>query len=219
MSSVEYIVKVIKNIISATLKSLKRFIGVYKRYLFTPKLPIHPMGKVLLHLGCGDMKSDHYINVDIKSAPHIHYVQTVTDLSIFKNNYADLIYACHVLEHFAPSSLNKILIEWHRVLKPGGVLRLSVPDFDKLIELYNYSGKGVEHIVYPLVGMNDGYASHLAIFNYSFLEETLKKAGFKNIRTWDPKTASNYNFDDWASRGIQYGEKTFSISLNVEAEK
>ena len=43
-----------------------------KRLFIKPKLPVNSDGKVLVHLGCGDVNSPEFINVDARPAPHVH---------------------------------------------------------------------------------------------------------------------------------------------------
>ena len=80
-----------------------------------------------LHLGCGKVYIPGFVHVDLMDFDHIDYKRSIDDLSIFENNSADLIYACHVLEHFKRDEIKKVLTEWFRVLKPDGVLRISIP--------------------------------------------------------------------------------------------
>lgn len=53
-----------------------------------------------------------------------------------KNNTVKYIYCSHVLEHFDRWEAAKILKECHRVMKNGGVIRLVVPDIEKLCRIY-----------------------------------------------------------------------------------
>src|SRR2546425_10385369 len=55
---------------------------------------------------------------------------------MFKDESAELVYACHVLEYFDRVEVVDVLREWHRVLAHGGVVRLAVPDFAALAEVY-----------------------------------------------------------------------------------
>ena len=190
-----------------------------KRLLIRPKLPYNPDGKIFIHLGCGDIASPEFINVDARSAPHVHYVRDVCDLSIFPDNYADLVYACHILEHIVPEKLVKVLWEWKRILKVGGILRISVPDFDKLLAVYEACDRDSESIRVLLMGYWDGYNPHCMIFNYKYLSKMLCDVGFGDICKWAPQKVDHHNFEDWASRCILRRGKEFHISLNVEAVK
>src|SRR3989441_12587990 len=59
---------------------------------------------------------------------------------MFKDESAELVYACHVLEYFDRLEVVDVLREWHRVLAHGGVVRLAVPDFAALAEVYRRGG-------------------------------------------------------------------------------
>jgi predicted SAM-dependent methyltransferase len=200
-------------------RRLKMQLFVLRRLFIRPKLPKNPNGSVLIHLGCGDVNSPEFINVDARPAPHIHYVCNVTDLVIFQNDYADLVYACHVLEHVHHNALKKTLWEWRRILKPGGILRLSVPDFDKILHIYESSSRDINSILDPLMGGQDyEYNIHYSVFNQKYLIDKLKEAKFNEVRQWCPSSVSNHNFRDWANSDVVRG-KPFPVSLNLEAVK
>ncbi len=48
----------------------------------------------------------------------------------------DAIYSSHMLEHIVPASAELIIRECYRVLKPGGVLRIVVPDLEASVRAY-----------------------------------------------------------------------------------
>jgi len=202
------------------VRIIKSKLLIGKRLLVKPKLPENPDGKILIHLGCGDIASPEFINVDARPAPHVHYICDVTDLSIFRDGYSDLVYACHVLEHIRYTALRKTLWEWRRILKPGGILRLSVPDFEKIVRIYESSDRDIDSILGPLMGgQRDEYNVHYSVFNHRYLTDTLIEVGFKEVRQWDPGRVSNHDFDDWANYEIVQGSRAFPVSLNLEAIK
>jgi len=204
-------------VVKRRLKS--RTLGL-KRLFVQPKLPQNSDGKVLIHLGCGDVNRLKFINVDVRPAPHVHYVRDVTDLSIFPDNHADLVYASHLLEHVRQKALRKTLWEWRRILKPGGILRLSVPDFDKILHIYESSARNIDSILGPLMGGQDyEYNVHYSVFNHRYLADKLREVGFKEVRQWDPDSVPNHNFRDWANSDLVVNGKAFPVSLNLEAVK
>ena len=73
--------------------------------------------EIKLHLGCGKRNIPGFINIDQSKYKHIDYNISVVDLSIFKNNSVDMIYASHVLEYFDLNQTYQVLKEWRRVLK------------------------------------------------------------------------------------------------------
>lgn len=71
----------------------------------------------------------------------------------FKDNTVDLIYSSHFIEHLTFEEGYKFLQECHRVMKPGGIFRLTMPDSEKLINLYK------ENKLNLLNEINDGNAA------------------------------------------------------------
>ncbi len=207
----------VRFVLARRIKSKLFFV---KRLVVKPKLPENPDGKILIHLGCGDIASSEFINVDALPAPHVHYICDVTDLSIFPDNYADLVYACHLLEHIRRDELRKTLWEWRRILRPGGILRLSVPDFDALIDIYRACDNDIDGIAAPLMGsQSHSYDVHHSVFNLKYLSDSLTAVGFRSVRKWDPNQVDYHDFEDWASKPIERGGKNYQVSLNVEGIK
>ncbi|MHB8970185.1 MAG: tetratricopeptide repeat protein, partial [Pirellulaceae bacterium] len=81
-----------------------------------------------LHLGCGKRYIPGFFHIDLLAAPHVDLLHRVDSLP-FVDNSVGLIYASHLLEHFGRNEVEGVLREWYRVLRPGGLVRLAVPDF------------------------------------------------------------------------------------------
>lgn len=82
-----------------------------------------------INLGCGKAKMKGFVNID--EAPKVN-PDIVSDIKKTpwpwaKNNQANLIYSDNLFEHIEPRPLIKIVQECHRVLKPGGILKLRLP--------------------------------------------------------------------------------------------
>jgi predicted SAM-dependent methyltransferase len=82
---------------------------------------------VRLNLGCGSDIRPGYVNVD-KFPAHEGVVQADFPLLPFPENHADEALLSHVLEHFGYKEGETLCREIHRVLKPGGVAQIEVPD-------------------------------------------------------------------------------------------
>jgi SAM-dependent methyltransferase len=54
----------------------------------------------------------------------------------FPDGHFDAVYHAHLLEHLAPAEAARLLAECRRVLRPGGVLRVVVPDLEAIARLY-----------------------------------------------------------------------------------
>ena len=179
---------------------------------------------VRLHIGCGKRNIPGFINVDILEFPHVHHVTGANILGFASDNSVDLIYACHVLEHFGRTEYEDVLREWYRVLKADGVLRLSVPDFRACANIY-YE-KGLEDGLSGLIGLisggqRDEFDFHKMIFDEPFLTVALQRVGFKSTRHWDWRDTDHVEFDDFSQAYIPHMDKETGrlMSLNLEAVK
>lgn len=177
-----------------------------------------------VHLGCGAKHLPGWFHVDALPLEHIDHVGRVEELGFIPDNAVQLIYACHVLEHFGRKTYKTALAEWYRVLEPGGVLRLAVPDFKAAAELY-LSGtlpRGIEDVRGLLVGgQRDEYDFHGMIFDEQDLAEVLKGVGFAETRLWDWRTTEHSHMDDYSQAYLPHMDKENGrlVSLNIEAVK
>jgi predicted SAM-dependent methyltransferase len=206
---------------SALSKMLKLQFSLLKRRFIEPPLPKNSGGKVLVHIGCGQTDSKEFINVDARGLAHVHIItDNIASLPQFTDGSVDLIYMCHILEHIKIADLPDVLVEMKRMLKDGGILRLSVPDFDRLVEVYNASGGDINMIIKQLMGGQDHqYNIHYSVFTRRSLDTILKQAGFRDVVPWDPENCQYHDFKDRASRKITINGKAYPVSLNLEAVK
>lgn len=208
-----------KKVLIRLYEYLRRRTLFVRRWFKAPIIPKNSDGKVFVNVGCGFDTSKEFINVDVLPLPHIHYVHNISDLSMFPDNTADMVYASHVFEHIPRKNLISTLNEWKRILKKDGMLRLSVPDFDSLVAVYITEGRKVEMVQDNVLGQEPPYDNHYTLWNMETMNAVLTGAGFKNIRRWDPDTAKNHDFKDRSSRVLKAGDKQVLLSLNVEADK
>ena len=135
-----------------------------------------------LNLGCGNRFIPGYVHIDVVDYVHVDHVTSIDTLSMFQDGSVNLIYNCHVLEHFKRRDVARVLREWYRVLKSGGILRTSVPDLEVLCRIY-LDTKEIGLVIGPLFGRQDYlYNIHYNVFDFSSLSQTLKEVGFVNIR-------------------------------------
>ena len=195
-------------------------LGKFKRQFIRPSFPQLDKGEINLHLGCGSINHPSFINIDGRPSSHIHYIRPIDELSPFKDHSVNLVYACHCLEHFPHTKIASVLNEWHRVLKNNGILRISVPDFDLLLDIYRDNNNDIKTIIEALMGGQDyKYNFHQTVFNYASLTEILKESGFKEVRRWQPGLSELTTFDDWSAKSILIKGKYYPVSLNLEAIK
>lgn len=184
----------------------------------------------MLHLGCGKKFIPGFVHVDLDNFPHIDYRHEISSLPMFKNNSADLIYACHAFEYFDRQQAEEVLKEWRRVLKSGGILRLAVPDFEAMVKVYLKYAKDLEHrgILGPLYGRIEiktpkGKKTiyHKTTYDFKSLKRLLENCGFRKVGRYDWRKTIHKDYDDFSQAYIPHldKEKGLLISLNVEARK
>ncbi len=175
-----------------------------------------------LHLGCGSVNLPGFVNVDIADFPHIDHQQSVADLAIFADNSAELIYASHVLEHFDQFEVKTVLDEWKRVLAPGGILRLAVPDFEQLVAIY-HSTQDVGKILGYLFGQEKParkFTHHKCTYDFRSLQVTLETAGFVDVKKYDWRKTLHKDYPDCSQAFYNLDPKNrLFFSLNVECQK
>jgi predicted SAM-dependent methyltransferase len=209
------------NRIKLRLRSLYlNYLGRLVRYFFPPKIPNNKNKEILIHIGCGELNDKKYINIDARAFPHVHVVSENIMLDDFYDNSVDLIYGCHVLEHVSHLNISKLLSAWYKKLKPGGVVRISVPDFDRIIDIYNDNGKDITTIQNPLMGGQDYPTNfHMVALNFNYLKNVFERFDYKVVRMWEPRIAKHHSFDDWSDKTLSINGKEYIISLNIEAIK
>lgn len=90
----------------------------------------------LVNLGCGRTFHPDWINLDLQpSAPEVQAHDILSGLP-FPDNTLDAVYHSHVLEHLTQDQGERMLRDCWRALKPGGVLRIVVPDLEQIARLY-----------------------------------------------------------------------------------
>ena len=177
-----------------------------------------------LHLGCGAKYIPGFFHVDGNQHDHVDHRGAVDKLDFLADNSVELIYAAHLLEHFGRKEVDGVLREWCRVLKPSGVLRLAVPDYEACAKLY-VAGKlknGLPEILGLMMGgQRDHYDYHKMIFDRSSLDARLISAGFRETRLWDWRKTEHAHIDDYSQAYLPHMDKAGGIlvSLNVEAVK
>lgn len=78
-----------------------------------------------LNLGSGSVRIPGFVNVDLCADEDVDVVADVRELPFMDSTVAE-IYASHILEHIDYDY--PVLEEWARVLVPGGLITVSVPD-------------------------------------------------------------------------------------------
>jgi predicted SAM-dependent methyltransferase len=180
-----------------------------------------------LHLGCWHRYIPGFIHIDLCDLSHIDYKSSIDDLSMFEDNSISLIYSSHSFEYFNKRDASNVLKEWRRVLKKGGMLRISVPDFDSLLKVYEKT-KDINKILGPLFGMMEIETSqgkkilyHKTTYNFKSLSQLLKSNDFNQVKRYNWENTIHKDYDDHSQAYFPHMDKENGIlvSLNIEAIK
>lgn len=90
----------------------------------------------LLNLGCGGRFHPAWVNVDLNSSSPAVVAHDIRRPLPFVADSFDGVYHSHVLEHLTPADGQSLLAECHRVLRPGGTIRVVVPDLEAIAKNY-----------------------------------------------------------------------------------
>lgn len=179
-----------------------------------------------IHLGGGKRNIPGFINVDLAKFSHIDYRHRIDKLPMFKSNSVELIYTCGAFEYFDREEAPAVLKEWRRVLKKGGVLRISVPNFESIVKVYlkykNLDGRGILGPIFgrwPIPGTNK-IVYQKTVYDFKSLKNLLEKNGFKNVKRYDWQKTVHKDYDDYSQAYVPHMDKKgIQISLNLEATK
>jgi predicted SAM-dependent methyltransferase len=169
-----------------------------------------------LHIG-GQIRTTGWEVLDANPGPYVDHVGDAGDLERFPTGTFTEVYASHVLEHFDyKDELLATLKEWHRVLAPGGMLHVSVPDMDTLARLFvdrQRLNPDERYLVMRMIfgGHIDQYDYHLVGLNEEFLRGYLVAAGFAQAA----RVPEFGIWDDTSTAQL----KGVPISLNMSALK
>ena len=207
-----YLKKRIKNIIMLS-KQLKKIIN--------HPAPIFPKNSkgICLHLGSGEINLQGWINIDAREDPHIHITEKDFKLNYFADNSISQIYLCHVLEHFTENEINSLMSTFKQKLVTGGILRVSVPNFDSILNIYKIGNQKIEKI-HPILfgGQDNPYNFHKSAFNKSKLIKIFKDFEFENIIEWNTRNIFGSSIGDYSDQFVKVKNKKIPISLNICGE-
>jgi len=145
-----------------------------------------------LNAGCGKKARFGYVNLDYIWQPGVNLVWDLKWRLPFADGSLEGIYSEHCLEHL-PFELvaNHVLAEFHRILIPGGRLRLIVPDAGLYLKLYIQAIKDRtvkfpndnQTLSTPMMCVNHCFRGHGHLYAYDFdtLRSLLVRVNFSQV--------------------------------------
>jgi predicted SAM-dependent methyltransferase len=123
-----------------------------------------------------------WVNIDIQDLPGVDVVADVTSGLDFEG--AEAVYAEHFLEHLRLDEGLAFLEECHRVLTPGGSLRLSTPNLDWVWQTHYRLEAPPEEKVVRALWTNRAFHGwrHRFLWNHELLARALDACGFVELR-------------------------------------
>ena len=159
----------------------------YKR----PEEPVTPTGPTRLHLGCGPNRLDGWVNVDIDPAWKPDVIHDLSTGLPAESDSVDLIYSEHFLEHIPLAAGQRLLAHCHRALRPGGRVRIAMPDLAAVVEAYRGDWRDQDWLKDPAYAsidtachmLNYGLREwgHQYVYDAEDLRLRLEQAGFTGI--------------------------------------
>ena len=107
-----------------------------------------------INIGCGSRFNENWINVDIQPVNNRIIAHDISNELPFTDNYFDVVYHSHVIEHLQRDKVAVFLEDCYRVLKPGGILRIAAPDLEQITRMYLLS---LDNAYEGKAGWDDNY--------------------------------------------------------------
>lgn len=158
-----------------------------------------------LHLGCGQIRFEGWINLDMdKSLKSPDITCNLKNGIPAPDNSCELIYCEHLLEHLSPVEGVFFLKECYRCLCSGGILRIAMPSLDVLLEKASGNWRDQDWLTWPeyqfiqtraeMINIFFRWWGHQWLYDREELCRRLREASFVLIRNmeWGKSDVSEF---------------------------
>jgi predicted SAM-dependent methyltransferase len=176
------------------LRHLRDVWRMHRRQVLARRaLSQHPR-PLKLHIGCGQVHFPGWVHLDENRVlPHLDAVWHANDPLPCEDGSCEFIYSEHFLEHLTVEQSRFFLRQCHRALRPGGVVRIAMPDMADCLRHYvdgNWQQQPwLEKYGYTWIRTGCEYVNvtfrewgHQWLYDHEELRRRLSEAGFQNIR-------------------------------------
>ena len=147
----------------------------------------HVSGATRVHLGCGPNLLPGWANLDMDGPKGVTRFDLNRPLP-FPASSVDFVFSEHFVEHVRLEQADSLLRECARILRPGGVVRISTPDLRRLVDEYvagtihEWDDMGWSPET-PCDLLNEGMRmwGHTYVFDEPRLSRALAEAGFGSV--------------------------------------
>jgi predicted SAM-dependent methyltransferase len=160
-------------------------------------------GKRYLNLGCGGQVHPEWVSVDLYSNDERIIAHDLRQALPFADQTFDAVYHSHVLEHLPKNDAPRFMRECFRVLRPGGFVRVVVPDLEAIARLY------LQNLDLAMAGDKAAKARHEWMLIELLDQMVREHSGGEMAEYWrkDPMPAEEFVFSrvgrearDWIAR-------------------
>lgn len=142
-----------------------------------------------LNWGCGLRTVPGWVNSDVYFAQGVDLVRDIRLGLPVEANTFDYVVSIHALPEIPYLDMDLVLGELFRVLKPGGWLRLGLPDMDKAILAYAQNNPGYfligDDVIRSLAGKMivqlTWFGRSRMMFTFDFMGEMLARNGYRHV--------------------------------------
>ena len=178
-----------------------------------------------LHLGCGLVYLDGYINIDYPLDNHSVQDKSVADIysNLLELKYPEgtieEIRLHHVFEHFSRAQALALLANWNAWLKVGGLLRIETPDFFisaiQVLNPFRSFSSRMSTMRHIFGSQEAHWANHYEGYNKKLYKFILPKFGFKIIEIKKNAWKGTYNIEIIAVKNHDINVESALNSANL----